>query len=191
MESQKQPMKAVDSLGQGFSDPPLINLPAVLSTDTHGHLCHWICPWASPVVPRAAVLLLSQIWMFLFFSHGSQHSRFPFWLSELSAVTACASCLHPQQHWRYQSNTPSAWEVYHYQLRRCRSSGNFNQQRHFHIQRDKDIINSLKWAPEEMSCSSWDSSFLHPVWNKLFHKMQWYRADPQLLMPWFFSHRCT
>lgn len=139
MESQKQPMKAVDSLGQGFSDPPLINLPAVLSTDTHGHLCHWICPWASPVVPRAAVLLLSEIWMFLFFSHGSQHSRFPFWLSELSAVTACASCLHPQQHWRYQSNTPSAWEVYHYQLRRCRPPGNFNQQRHFHIQRDKDI----------------------------------------------------
>lgn len=140
-------------------------------------------PMVSPVVPRAEVLLLSQTWMVPLFSCNSDHPRFPFWLAELSVITACAR--HAQQCWRYQSNTPSAWEAYHYQLRRCRSSGNFNQQRHFHIQRDKDIINSLKWAPEGMSCSSWDTFFLHPVWNKLFHEMQQCCADLQLLMPWF------
>lgn len=183
MKNWKQSKRAMDSLGQGFSDPPLINPPAVLSTNTCRHFCHWICPWQARwflgqqfcCFPRPGCCPFSPVALSI--------QDFP------SGLQNDCLCLvpapHPQQRWRYQSNTPSAWEAYHYQLRRYRSSGNFNQQRHFHIQRDIDIINSLKWAPEEMSYSSWDSSFLHRVWNKMFCEMQRCCADPQLLMPWF------
>lgn len=192
MESWKQPMRPMDSWGQGFSDSPLINLSAVLSTNTCRHLCHWICPWQARwflgqqfcCFPRPGCCPFSPMALSIQDFHSGLQS-FQQWLPVLMSAP------HAQQCWRYQCNTPSAWEAYHYQLRRCRSSGNFNQQRHFHIQRDKDIINSLKWAPEEMSCSSWDSFFLHPVWNKLFHEVQWCPCWSPTVNVLVFSHRCT
>lgn len=91
----KQPVRAMDNLGQSFSDPPLMNLPAFLSTNTCRHLCHWICPWQARWFLGWQFFLLSQTWTLPFFSCGSGHSRFPFWLAELLAMTAWASCLLP------------------------------------------------------------------------------------------------